>query len=194
MIATTVDLRDIEDPRAFVAAHIPRSGVILNSEEREDLIAEGLLILCELARRYEPHRNGYAHEGSLAGYATAYLPKRLQDAYQANRHCLPTVVADGTREVVYFTSSSLQAEDAPQYTATMVALPSTRDGIEEALQRLPAEHAMGGRATDIMELYDKGCATDEIARELRMNRREVSATLRAIAGEVARGRDLEQAG
>ncbi len=76
-----VALHDIRDVNMFVRGSLDKAPVRLEPEEFEELVAEGLVILYELAARYEPHREGYEREGSFAGYAAIYLPKRLTDAW-----------------------------------------------------------------------------------------------------------------
>ena len=83
MLTQTVSLHDIADAEAFVRANIRRSGVILTSDEREELIAEGLAILCDMATKFIVRMPGYAKDGSFAGYASRYLPKRMKEAYHS---------------------------------------------------------------------------------------------------------------
>jgi hypothetical protein len=84
MLATSVRLHDIEDAEGFVAATVQRAGLELGAAEHEELIAEGICILYELADRYEPHRDGYAHAGTFSGFAAQFLPRRLGDAWHRN--------------------------------------------------------------------------------------------------------------
>lgn len=80
MIPTTA-LFDVTDVEGFVAASLTRSHIITNRDEHDELIAEGITILYELAHRYQPHMPGYQHPGRFSGYAAALLPRRMQDAY-----------------------------------------------------------------------------------------------------------------
>ncbi len=81
MIPTT-SLYDVEDVEAFVAGHLTRSRIILaDRDEHDELLAEGITILYELADRYQPHMPGYTHPGRFSGYAAQLLPRRMQDAY-----------------------------------------------------------------------------------------------------------------
>lgn len=53
-------------------------------DEREELLAEGLVILLELAARYKPlpARPGIdTQAGRFSGYASMFLPRRLGDAW-----------------------------------------------------------------------------------------------------------------
>lgn len=200
MIATTVALRDIADAEGFVAATIHRSGVILrDSQEREDLMAEGLAILCELAQRYEPHRAGYTNDGSFAGYASMFLPKRMQDAYRAGRpHTTRVDIDTGQRRTEYLGSPmSLHHDDLPQFAATMTlghvieddhpafspdvaVLHDLPAGIASAIARLPTWDR--GPARRVARLADQDLGHDEIARRLGMRRSEISTLRSQIAG------------
>lgn len=82
MIGTSVRLHDIADAEGFIAKAILKSGVITTDQEFDELKAEGLVILCDLAQRFEPHRPGYAQPGRFSGYAARFLPGRLQDAWK----------------------------------------------------------------------------------------------------------------
>ena len=81
VLSTPVALHDIRDVNMFVRNALDKAPVRLEAEEFEELVAEGLVILYELAGKYEPHRPGYARAGSFAGYAAIYLPKRMTDAW-----------------------------------------------------------------------------------------------------------------
>lgn len=84
-LAEPIALFDIADVEGFVNATLNASGIDFQTWEREDLVAEGLVILFELARRFEPHRAGYASAGRFSGFAACYLPKKLGDAWHRNR-------------------------------------------------------------------------------------------------------------
>ena len=58
----------------MVSGAVRRLGLILSASEREELEAEGLLILCELERAWDGR-------GSFAGYAASLLGKRLLTAW-----------------------------------------------------------------------------------------------------------------
>lgn len=193
MIPTPVCLYDILDAESFVAANIARSGVILRDRhEREDLLAEGLTILLELASRYEPHRVGYAKAGSFAGYAAKFLPGRMRDAYYAlHPEHVARRDADGRRVYVFGERPmSLQHEDMPQLMATALpyALPSSvgtawdpGPTVAAALQRVPAEFFAARR---VVQDIDDGFSPDEIARRRRMNRSAVAATTAAVGSAI----------
>jgi hypothetical protein len=80
-LATPLRLHDVDDAEGFVAATISRSGIPFDPSEHQELMLEGLAILCELAAKYEPHRPGYKQAGRFSGYAAQFLPRRLGDAW-----------------------------------------------------------------------------------------------------------------
>lgn len=84
-LAEPIALHDIEDVEGFVNATLNASGIDFQAWEREDLVAEGLVILFELASKFEPHRPGYQQAGRFSGYAAAFLPKKLGDAWHRGR-------------------------------------------------------------------------------------------------------------
>lgn len=103
LLPSAVPLHDIDDAEAFVRTHINKAGgLVLTRDEREELIAEGLVILCDLARRYKPRLDGYKRDGSFAGYATNLLGRKLSDAYHRQReNHLCRTQPDGTRKIEY---------------------------------------------------------------------------------------------
>jgi hypothetical protein len=193
VIPSPVCLHDILDCESFVAANIQRSGVILRDRhEREDLLAEGLVILLELASRYEPHRAGYAKAGSFAGYAAKFLPGRMRDAYHAlHPEHVARRDADGRRVYSYGERPmSLQHEDMPQLMATALAYTSPSyvgtgwdpgPTVSAALARVPAEFFAARR---VVQDIDDGFSPDEIARRRRMNRSAVAATTAAVGSAI----------
>jgi hypothetical protein len=106
-----VDFRDIEDPSAFVHGTInkwcrptsERGPIILSLDEREELHAEGMAILCKLARDFRPHMDGYDQEGWFSGYAAMFLPRKLGDAWHRMHadHLLVTDPETGKRRWRY---------------------------------------------------------------------------------------------
>jgi len=107
VLSQPIRLYDIDDAEAFVFATLKRFevavGFSLPDHEREDLAAEGLAILCDLAKRYEPHRAGYAQPGRFSGYAAGVLPRRLGDRWHAwhPEHRYVTDPQTGKRSWVY---------------------------------------------------------------------------------------------
>lgn len=74
MIHTQVALQDILDVDAFVNRAINRTGLVLGADERDELEAEGLRIMLELAAAWDG-------AGTFRGYAAAYLGRRLLSAW-----------------------------------------------------------------------------------------------------------------
>jgi len=102
---------DVADPEGFVIASLKRSGIPFAEREREDLIAAGLLWLCELALVYEPQREGYAQPGSFAGYAAMYLPRKLMSEWHRMRGHRQRVGPSGAREWVATATCELSEAD-----------------------------------------------------------------------------------
>ena len=75
----------MEDAEAFVRSTLHRSGIRFEHDEFEDLVCEGLALLWQLAASYDARRGGHAQDGRFSGYAAAFLPKRLGDAWH-RRH------------------------------------------------------------------------------------------------------------
>lgn len=83
-----VELHDVRDTERFVTAIVDEllrsKGLRLSFHEREELEAEGLAIMCELARRYTPHHQARREDWNFSGYAQSMLPKRLIDVLRRN--------------------------------------------------------------------------------------------------------------
>lgn len=84
MPAATVQLHDVRDAEAFVAAVaariLDRHNIRLGHHDREDLHAEGLEIMLQLARAYTPSHAAKRDEwATFSGYAAGMLPNRLMD-------------------------------------------------------------------------------------------------------------------
>ena len=75
-----VRLHNIKDAAAFTVEALERSGITYDEHEREDLISEGMAILCTMAAKWAPEQHGDG-TGSFLGYAHTYLPRRLLDAW-----------------------------------------------------------------------------------------------------------------
>lgn len=95
---------------------IDSCGISYSPDEREELLAEGLVILLELAARYKPlparpgiddnagrDRISGVRGGRFSGYAAFYLPKRLGDAWHRwhPEHRYVTDPATGRRRWQY---------------------------------------------------------------------------------------------
>lgn len=106
----TLQLHDVKDVQAFVHATITKwehanraknSNFRLTHDERDELVAEGLLIMVRLADRYQPRLPGYKTDGTFSGYAAAFLPRKLGDAWhrlQPNHHYVTVTGASGNRK------------------------------------------------------------------------------------------------
>lgn len=80
-LATTLALHDVDDAEGFVAATIKRAALNIGSDEREELMLEGLALLVDLANRFKPRLEGHQQDGRFSGYAAQMLPRRLGDAW-----------------------------------------------------------------------------------------------------------------
>ena len=100
---STKALRDIDDPEAFVRFQLRRLTLRLSDDEKEELVAEGLLILCELSAKYDGTLPKDKDAGSFAGYANYLLPRRLLDAWHRHHpeHRYTTDPETGKRKWVY---------------------------------------------------------------------------------------------
>ena len=94
-------VHDVQDAEAFVKAAIHRSKIRFDLDEYEELVACGLLLLVELAQRYDPEKDK-GPRASFAGYAWYLLPRKLADAWHGlhEEHMLRTG-DDGKRRWVY---------------------------------------------------------------------------------------------
>ena len=102
MLSATVALYDIQNAEAFVRSTLDSSRIRFASEEREELVLEGLAVLCDLAGSFQPHMPGYDQPGRFSGYAARFLPRRLGEAWHRlhPEHVYRTR-ADGSREWEY---------------------------------------------------------------------------------------------
>ncbi len=184
-------LLDIRDPRGFVADRIKQSGVILSREQREDLIAEGLMILCELARKYEPRRPGYDQDGKFSGYAAKYLTLRLQDAWKAMNPTRTVRDEDGKRRTEYLSHSALHDDSLPPLAATygLIDSPEHYETIDSAIESLPTWDRSCARR--LVSMMDEGYGTDAIAKDLGLGRNDVADLQSSLASAIAYIRDVE---
>ena len=194
----SVALLDIDDVRAFVAAQVAKTpGVpMLHGDEADELIQEGLVILFELADRFQPHMPGYDKPGRFSGYAAWALPKRLQSAWRRmHPEHLTRKAPDGTRTLEYGLkplSVDWQSDrDEEQHdgvdrrvltsvTATCLLPGESRtDRLDAALTSL-ATHP---HASAVVFHLSVGAKTDtEIALALGVKRMAVTRTRQDIAG------------
>lgn len=202
MIPAPVALHDIKDVESFVAANIHRSKVIFHDRgEREQFLADGVAILFELADKYRSRLDGYAQDGSFAGYAARFLPGRMRDAFHAlHPEHIARRDADGRRVYEYGERPmSLQHEDMPQLAATLAYMVATMVSatawdpgptVSAALARVPADFFMARR---VVQDIDDGFSPDEIARRRRMNRSAVALTTAAVGSAIFEVTSLEAA-
>jgi hypothetical protein len=102
LLATPFRLHDIDDVEGFVAATIKRAGITADEDEMQELKLEGIAILFELERKFDPHRPGYDRPGWFSGYAAQFLPRRLGDAWhRAHPEHRYVTGPDGKRRWVY---------------------------------------------------------------------------------------------
>jgi hypothetical protein len=103
MLASPFALRDVDDVENFVAATINRALPGLDESEFEELKLEGLAIMCELHKKFEPRREGYQQDGRFSGFAAMYLPRKLGDAWHRlhPEHRYVTDPESGRRSWIY---------------------------------------------------------------------------------------------
>ena len=150
----------ILDAEAFCQAALNASKRMYGPDEREDLVAEGLRILLELHKAFEPHREGYAQRGRLPGYCSKYVRVKLEDAYHRMHpeHRLVTQ-PNGKRRYEY-----------GEKAVSMEALLGDDPDREPALAD---DHGARGEA-------DGYVTVEEIAEKLGLNRAQFDAAVTEI--------------
>ncbi len=134
VLSTPVALHDIRDVNMFVRNALDKAPVTLGTQEFEELVAEGLAILYELAKEYEPHRAGYERAGSFAGYASVFLSHRLTDAWHrshAEHRYITVTEDDGTQRRAWEYLKRTVSFDAQRETFTrsdMAPVSDDREG------------------------------------------------------------------
>lgn len=107
-----IPVHDIEDAQSFVTQVIHRKFSKVSWDDRDELVAEGLVILFDLAKRYDPAKEGgkkdHVCKGakccvpSFAGYASFQLPLKLLDAWHAmHPEHVRMTLEDGSRKYKY---------------------------------------------------------------------------------------------
>jgi hypothetical protein len=196
MLSEPVSMGDIRDAEGFVARTIHNSGRRLARDEFDELKAEGLVILCDLWARFEPHRPGYEKAGRFSGYAAAFLPRRLEDAYNRlhPEHRI-TRGQDGKREVSYGVAPvSLNGENAPDIGTQINLLGDENFAtIDAAVRLLPIQQRLV--ASGVLCGMERGFSTDEIARLHRppLDRGDVSRFRSAMASAITQVQRQEAA-
>jgi hypothetical protein len=173
-VATGCQLYDIADVEAFTRGTLYKSGLALEHEEQEELVAEGICILYQLAEHYEPHRNGYASAGCFSGFAAVFQPRRLGDVWHSRHpeHRYRTT-ENGKRAWEY--SKGPVTLDDDNNPITVVAPDAFADGdvVRGALALLDPWERYDARK--VVDLYKQGQLWTEIARELQMTRDQLRA-------------------
>lgn len=107
MLSGVVVLHDIKDAEAFVISTIKRSKIRVDRDEYQELVCEGLVILCEMSKRFKPRMAGFEKDGKFSGYAARYLPNKLGDAWHRlhPEHVLKTQ-DDGARRYEYMDAAA----------------------------------------------------------------------------------------
>jgi hypothetical protein len=101
LLAKPVTIHDIQDAERFVRATIA-DGLVLTSDQRDELICEGLRILWTLSDRYQPGYGGRNPATSrFSGYAAKYLPGKLSDAWHRLQGHTLVVLPTGKRQWHY---------------------------------------------------------------------------------------------
>jgi hypothetical protein len=181
----------IEDAEAFVQSQLNASRRVYAPEEREELVAEGLRILVELADRFEPHRDGYEGQGRLPGFCAKYLRLKLEDAYHRlhPEHRLVTQ-PDGRRRYLYGEHAvSLDAltGDDPDREPVLASVKS----LDAATVARRAHKALWDRWqkrveqwAEIAGLMADGASDSDIAEILGISLAQVKEAKAAIAPEM----------
>lgn len=174
MLAETVAILDIRDAEGFVQATINRARLVLQPDEREELVATGLEILVDLAGKYRPHIDGHAQEGRFSGYAAMYLPRKLGDAWHRMHpeHLLVTQ-ADGSRKWTYREKAvSLEAMmgDDPDRQPLLANQPTGEAGFEDRVDRALREYddRFREQTVKVAALLGEGATYQDAARILGM--------------------------
>lgn len=171
-----VALHNIRDAAGFVTDAVARLGLQLDDTEREDMIAEGFLILVDMANDWAPERYGDG-TGSFHGYAYTYLPRRLIDAWHRwHREHTYATRPDGSRAYVYGQSAESLYDDTGEprpivATACALTVFDESDVVESAIRLLPAEYRIAARP--VVNGTLDGRQPHEIARQARMTTRDV---------------------
>ena len=186
-------LWDIRDPHAFVHATIRRARLILSTDELDELHAEGMAILYQLAKKFQPHIAGHEHEGRFSGYAAMYLPRKLGDAWhRMNPHHLLVTREDGGRKWDYRDRAvSLEAvlADDPDRSDLLLAKMTTGgmgDRVRKALAQKWAQKI--DLIANIADLLSQGATQSDVAQMLGLTGGQVQEAIGEIQTVEARVR------
>jgi hypothetical protein len=144
-LSAKVALYNIEDCEAFVRHCMKKGRVILDGDAYDELLAEGLVLLYEMAGKYQPHRDPSWHGASTErtkgfyGYALFLLPRKLGDAWhRMNPHHVQRTVEGGRRVYEYHRPAKSLDELAGQhFEGSSGATGNGRRGIDDAGTRWP---------------------------------------------------------
>jgi len=203
MLNGVVSLHNVQDAEAFVKHCIKKAGrLILTREEEEDLVATGLMILCELAQRYDPAKDKSAglpgRTKGFYGYALFQLPKKLGDAYHSARpHHVLRTQSDGSRKYEYLdpptSFDDLQQEPAAAtriehlyrpsaYTCATGVTYAPPPTIASAIPRMPKLDQPF--APHVVQQLEQGYVTKEIAASLKLAVRDVTSIQASLASAI----------
>ena len=137
-----IELHDIHDSRAFVAAEIRKVNLQLTIDERDELIQAGMQRLIRMARDYRPGIGGRDAAGSrFSGFAAQWLPRKLSDEYHRLKGFKLRTLPDGSRAWNYDepVPVSLQAliEHAPNALDTIASLATVDAWEHDLVAELP---------------------------------------------------------
>lgn len=112
-----VAVGDVKDGYGFVSGCIAKSGIKPPTQEKyEELMCEGIVILCHLFEKYDPTKDkgrkaprtgGGSRKGvaSFAGYASFLLPRKLRDAWhRMHEEYVVKTDENGAKRYVYYES------------------------------------------------------------------------------------------
>lgn len=190
-----VALHNIRDAAGFVTDAVGRMGLDLDDTEREDLIAEGLMLLIEMSNQWAPQEHGDG-TGSFHGYAYTFLPKRLIDAWHRwHREHTYATREDGSRAYIYGAPPEALYDDTGeprQFVATACGMSTFDDqqNMEAAIRLLPAEYRIAARP--VVNGTLDGRQPHEIARKARMTTKDVHQ-IHAALGSAIHQLNLEAA-
>jgi hypothetical protein len=192
MSRAPVRLYDIEDCHAFVHQAINSSRILMSTDEREELHAEGMAIMVKLARDYKPHIEGHERNDSrFSGYASKFLRLKLDDAWHRMHpeHQLRTDREAGRRRWVYGErATSLHAvtegeNGAERHLPRALIVEHSDDDVVERLGVALDERWSRDRAVILAvgDLLSRGYAPGDVASELGLPLARIKQAMLDIA-------------
>jgi DNA-directed RNA polymerase specialized sigma24 family protein len=128
----SVALHDVHDVQAFVYERLDSQFPNLDWQEREELAAEGMVILYRMAQSFRPRLEGHAQDGRFSGYAARYLPRRLIRAWH-RLHPEHVIVRQEGKERVEYRPAAEPLDDAMM--ASVMMAETTMDTVRYALRQ-----------------------------------------------------------